>query len=118
MSKLGLSKSIFKGELVFLNQNKFGLKLQSAEGDAWIEDDLMGHFTVDSLIHISPKATFRLPVKLEVGTGKMLKNSVIAYLSREVEIRFEGNARLGKGFVFINYPFKYQGKHNLDSLLH
>ncbi len=117
MSRLGLTKSTFKGSLVYLNPNKFGLKLQSAEGDAWIENELLGHFTIDSLIYIAPRSEFRLPVSLEVGTGKMIKNSLIAYLSKEVEVRFEGKARLGKGFIYINYPFNYTGKHNLDSLL-
>ena len=117
VSKFGLSESTLSLDLRYYNPNKFRVKLQNAEGDAWIENNYLGHFSMDTLIHVPANGEFRLPVKLQVDMGKILKNSLVAFLAKEVVIRVEGKARLGKGFVFINYPIRYEGKQNLGDLL-
>ena len=117
VSKFGLSESTLSLDLHYFNPNKFRIKLKSAEGDAWIENSFWGHFTVDTLIHVPANGEFRLPVKLQVDMGKIFKNSLVAFLAKEVVIKVEGTARLGKGFVFINYPIRYEGKQNLEKLL-
>lgn len=117
ISKLGLSESILTLDLHYYNPNNFRVKLKEAEGDAWIENNLLGHFTIDTLVHIPANAEFILPVKLEVAMGKIFKNSLAVFLSKEVVIKIEGKARLGKGLVYINYPIRYEGKQDLEKLL-
>ncbi|MDZ4793010.1 MAG: LEA type 2 family protein [Bacteroidota bacterium] len=117
ISKMGLSESTLTLDLHYYNPNKFRLKIKEAEGDAWIENTLLGHFTIDTMVHIPANGEFRLPVKLQVDMGKILKNSLLAFLAKEVMIRLEGNARLGKGLVYINYPIRYEGKQDLEKLL-
>ncbi len=117
ISKFGLSESTLSLDLRYFNPNKFRVKLQKAEGDAWIENNFLGHFSMDTLIHIPARGEFRLPVKLQVDMAKIFKNSLVAFLAKEVVIKVEGKARLGKGFVFINYPIRYEGKQNLGELL-
>jgi len=116
LGKLGLKKSILNADLHFHNPNQFRIVLQRAEGDAWIEDNFLGHFSVDTLVEISAKKDFWLPVKMEVDMSKLVKNSVLAIFRPEVLIRIEGKARLGKGMLFINYPFNYSGKHELGEI--
>ena len=116
LGKLGLKKSILRADLHFYNPNQFRVILQRAEGDAWLEDNFLGHFTVDTLVEIEPKKDFWLPVNMEVDMSKLVKNSVLAILRPEVLIRIEGKARLGKGLLFINYPFNYSGKHDLGEI--
>ena len=117
ISKFGLSESTLSLDLRYFNPNKFRVKLQKAEGDAWIENNFLGHFSMDTLIHIPANGEFSLPVKLQVDMGKIFKNSLVAFLAKEVMIKVEGKARLGKGFVFINYPIRYEGNQNLGELL-
>jgi hypothetical protein len=37
--------------------------------------------------------------------------------SKEVMLRVEGKAKVGKGAIFINYPIRYEGKQRVDSLM-
>ena len=116
LGTLGLKKSVLRADLHFHNPNKFRIQIQRAEGDAWIDNNYLGHFTVDTLVEISSKKDFWLPVKLEVDMSKLAKNSVLAILRPEVVVRLEGKARLGKGMLSINYPFRYSGKHDLGEI--
>lgn len=117
VSKFGFSGSNLAMDLVYNNPNKVGLKLKSAAGEAWIDNNRLGHFVVDTLTLIPANGDFRLPLNLEVDISKILKNSVLAFLSGEVTIKIEGIATIGKGPVFINYPISYEGKQNLNALL-
>lgn len=117
ITKFGLSESSLTLDLYYFNPNNTRLKLKSAEGEAWIENNYLGSFSMDTLIHIPAKGDFRLPVKLQVDMGKIFKNSLLTFLSKEVTIKVEGKARVGKGFIYINYPIRYEGKQNLEKLL-
>ncbi len=117
VSKLGLSESTLSLHLNYFNPNKFRLKLRKAEGDAWIENSYLGHFIMDTTIQIPAKGEFRLPVKLQVDMARVFKNSLLTFLAKEVTIKVEGEARVGKGLVYINYPIRYEGKQNLQQLM-
>jgi LEA14-like dessication related protein len=117
ISKFGLHESTLSLDIHYFNPNKFRVKLKEAEGDAWIDNTYLGHFAMDTLIQIPAKGEFWLPVKLRVDMSKIIKNSLKAFFAKEIMIKVEGKARLGKGFVFINYPIRYEGKQNLEKLL-
>jgi len=117
LGKLGLSESTLNLDIVYSNPNNTRLKLKSAEGEAWLDYNFLGHFTVDTLIKIPANDLFRLPVKLKIDMSKIVQSSVLAFLNPEVLIKVIGKARVGKGFVYINYPIKYEGKQNLRQLL-
>ena len=117
LNKLGLKESTLFLDLHYFNPNRFSLKLKKAEGDAWMEDNYLGHFTVDTLIYIPANGDFWLPVNLQVDMSKILKASLITLLTKEMMIKVEGKARVGKGFLYINYPISYEGKQKLDEML-
>ena len=117
LGKLGFAESTLNLDIVYSNPNNTRLKLKSAEGEAWLDNNFLGHFTVDSLINIPANNLFRLPVKLQVDMSKILQSSILAFLNPEVMIKVNGKAKLGKGFVYIDYPIKYEGKQNLRELL-
>jgi hypothetical protein len=72
---------------------------------------------MDTLIAIPSRGDFVLPVKLQIDMKKILTNSLVAFLANEVTVKVEGKARVGKGFVYINYPIRYEGKQNLRELI-
>jgi hypothetical protein len=117
VTKLGLKGSMLKMDLLFNNPNNFGLQLSGAQGDAWLDNNFLGHFLMETKVQIGKKEDFRLPVSLEIDMSKILKNSMLALLAPEVNLRLEGKAKLGKGIISINYPFHYEGKHNISHLL-
>ncbi len=117
VSKLGFSESTLTLDIHYFNPNNSRLKLKRAEGDAWIENNFLGRFSIDTLIHIPARGEFRLPVKLVVDMRKIIGSSLLALLVNEVTVKVEGKARVGKGFVYINYPLRYEGKHKLGELM-
>jgi LEA14-like dessication related protein len=117
MGKLGVKESTFTLDLHYFNPNRSGLKLKKAEGDAWMDGDYLGHFTMDTLINIPGNSDFLLPVKFRAEMALLLKNSMSAMLGKESLLKVEGKARVGKSGIYIRYPIRYEGKHNLGELL-
>lgn len=115
--KFGLNESTFNMDLHYFNPNKAGLRLKSAEGDAWLDDRYLGHFSLDSLVVIRKLDDFRLPLTFRATTGQVMRNTLGAFLGRDAVIKVEGKAVAGKGGIYIHYPIHYEGKHNLGALL-
>ena len=117
VARLGKSETTLTMDVRYYNPNKTRVKLKEAAGSAWMDGNFLGNFKMDSIVNIPANAEFTLPVSLEVDMKKLLRNSLAAILNKEVIIKLEGQAKLGKGFVFINYPIRYEGKQEVEKLL-
>ena len=115
--RVGLIESSLTLNLHYFNPNNKQLKFQKGEGDAWLDGNPLGHFTIDSLIHIPARSDFRLPVKMIMDMRYFMENMSAALSGKEVLLKVDGMARAGKGFIFINYPLHYEGKQKLSDLL-
>ena len=89
------------------------MKLKKAEMDISVNDKFLGRSTLDTMMNIPKADTFLIPVHLNVDMKTLISNSLMALLTNEVDIKLEGNARLGKAGIFFNFPFSYQGKQKL-----
>ena len=114
---VGLNAATFNLDLHYFNPNKSRLQLKSASGVAWLEDQTLGEFTIDSLILIEPQSEFLLPVRLKLDMNHLLRNSATLLIKKEVLIKINGIARVGKNGIFIKYPLRYEGRHDLIKLL-
>ena len=117
VSRLGLKESSLTLTLHYFNHNKKRMKLKKAEGDAWLDGNPLGHFTIDTLIHIPALSDFRLPVKMSMDMSHFVENMSVAFSGKEVTLKVDGVARAGKGIISINYPIHYEGKQKLGELL-
>lgn len=117
INRLGLVESNISFEMLFFNPNNYRIKLKEAQGDAWLDGNPLGHFTVDTLIQIPAKGDFRLPVRLKMNMRYIIENISAAFMDKRVNLKVDGMAKAGKGFVFINYPIQFEGKQNLSELL-
>ena len=117
VARLGKSETTLAMDVRYYNPNKTRVKLKEAGGSAWLDGNFLGNFKMDSMVLIPANAEFTLPVTLDVDMKKLLRNSLTAFLNKEVIIKLEGKAKLGKGFVYINYPIRYEGKQEVEKLL-
>lgn len=117
VARLDKSGSVLALDIRYFNPNNTRVKLKEAKGSAWLDGNFLGNFNIDTLVNIPANGEFLLPVTLEVEMKKLLQNSLTAFLKKEVLLKIEGNARLGKGIIYINYPFRYEGMQNLEKLL-
>lgn len=117
VDRLGAMESTLTLDLNCYNPNRSRFVLKEAEGEAWLDNSFVGHFTVDTLVRIPSYGDFKVPVKLKVDMNYLLRNPVSSLLQTEKLVRLEGNARVGKSGIFINYPIKYEGMQDLTKLI-
>lgn len=117
VEKFGLRQSALDLELHYFNPNNTRLKLKRAEGTAWLDGNPLGQFVLDTLIRIPARADFRLPLRLQVDMKYFVENMAKAMSGKEVVVKIDGTARVGKSILTINYPIQYEGKHKLSELL-
>jgi LEA14-like dessication related protein len=114
LQKASLEQSIISLELRYFNPNNFKLQLKEASMDVYFNDKFLGHSVLDSLIQIPGRDTFSIPVSMEVKVKDIATNAMQLLLNPEVMVKLTGNAKLGKGGIFINYPIKYEGKQRIE----
>ena len=116
MDKLSLVNPEIWINLHYFNPNNYRIKIKKADGDAWLNGHPLGHFTLDTLIHIDAQSEFILPVKLAMDVNNLTQNATLIMLAKEVMLKVVATARVGKGLIFINYPILYEGKQDLKEL--
>ena len=114
LQKLGFNTSRVSLELQYFNPNNFGLQLRRTDLDIFINDNLLGHSSSDTLINIPRRDTFLLPIKFDTDMKNILKNAWNSMLGNEVTVKVTGKVKVGKGSVFMSMPVKYEGKHKFS----
>ena len=114
INTLDMKESVISADIQYYNPNNFQMKLKKAEMDISVNDKFLGRSTLDTMMNIPKADTFLIPVHLKVDMKTLISNSLIALFSNEVDVKLEGNAKLGKSGIFFNFPFSYQGKQKLN----
>jgi len=113
---LGFKNAVVTLDLHFYNPNKARVRFKHASGDAWVDGQKLGRFTVDSGMTIPAKADFWLPVKLEMEMKDALRHAGLFLSTEQVFLKIDGTARLGKAGFYFNYPIRYEGKQDMRKL--
>jgi LEA14-like dessication related protein len=114
LEKASLSNSILATDVKLYNPNRYNLQLKSASMDVYFNDRFLGHSTLDSLIILPAKDTAKFPIRMQASAKDILSNSARLLLNPEVKIRISGNAKAGRGGIFINVPINYEGMQRID----
>lgn len=114
LNKAGLNQSVITFDLRYFNPNSYRLQLKQASVDVYFNDKYVGHSSLDSLIQVPAKDTFLIPVSMQIDMKSLLKNAVQLLLNPDVMVKLNGNAKVGKGGIFINVPINYEGKQRVD----
>lgn len=113
--QFGLKESTVGLDVGYYNPNKFPVTMKRAEVDVYVNNNYFGKTTLDSTIYIPKRDTFYLPVilKVNMNTTAMQLIQAITQGQQEVLVKMDGNARIGRGGIFINYPIRYEGMQKL-----
>ena len=114
VSNLGFDKSTVGLELEYYNPNNFGMQLKKTDLDIFINGNLLGHSTTDTLLKIPRRSTFIIPVKFDVDMKNAFKNAYNAFTGKEILIRLNGKIKIGKGNVFMSLPVEYSSKQTFS----
>jgi LEA14-like dessication related protein len=110
---MGFDKTMLDLDLVYYNPNGFGVDLRKVDCDVYVDNNYLGKFQLDTLMHIPRRAEFILPSRILVDMKSVLKNGLNLLFSNEVLINVKGTTRVGKAGFFKTVPFNYEARHKL-----
>lgn len=114
VNNVGFDKSNISMDLVYFNPNSFGVDLKRVDCDLYLDNNFVGKFMLDTVMHISRNSEFSLPATMDVDMRNIFKNSVNVLFSREILVGAKGSTRVGKGGIYVTVPFNYEGKHKVE----
>jgi LEA14-like dessication related protein len=114
IQKLGFNSSSISMDLQYYNPNNFGLQLRSTDLDIFIDGNLLGHSSLDTLLLIPKRDTFSIPVKFDVNMQNLFKNAWNTLTGKEILVRLAGKVKVGKANVFMNIPVDYESKQTFS----
>ena len=110
ISKVGLTASAVRMDLVYYNPNNFGLQLQRTDLDIFINESYLGHTQQDQQITIPRRMEFSVPITIDVDMKNLLRNSFATLINSEVTVKVVGTIKVGKASVFKSFPVNYESK--------
>ena len=113
IDSIGEAQSVVSAELKYYNPNNYPLQLKQGEVDVYLNQQFAGHSFLDSLVVIPRKDTFYLPVKMRLSMSVVTSNALNILFNREMDIRLQGKARIGRSGFYMNVPILYEGKQRI-----
>ena len=110
----GRSQTTLSADVRFYNPNKRNIDFRSGSLDIFVENKLLGHTELDSLIHISRLDTFQIPIRINLDLKQLVNNALTLAFKDSVQLRLEGKIKVGRSGVYITKPVKYETKEKLD----
>jgi len=107
IDSIGLESSKISLELVYFNQNNFGVDLRNVNCDVYINHNYLGKYVLDTVMHIAKRSEFSIPSSMNVDMKNIFKNAIGTFLSRQVLVEIKGSTKVGKSGFFITVPFTY-----------
>jgi len=114
IENIGYDRTAVSMDLVYYNPNSFGVDLRKVDCDIYIDNNYLGKYTLDTIMHIARRSEFALPSKMAVDMKGIFKNLFLVLFNKEIQLDVKGTTRVGKGGIFVNVPFVYSGKHNFS----
>ncbi|HUZ60711.1 MAG TPA: LEA type 2 family protein [Hanamia sp.] len=114
IQNLGFKNSTITLDLEYYNPNNFRMQLKNTDLDIFINGNLLGHSSSDSLIHIPRRDTFYIPIKFDVDMQSLLKNAWNTLMGKEVLVKLTGKVRVGKANIFKSFPVNYETKETFS----
>jgi LEA14-like dessication related protein len=114
VQELGLGESVISADLKYYNPNNFKLNLKDGDLNVSLNNTFLGNSKLDTLLQIPKKDTFLIPLKMKVDMKTFLSKALNVLLTNEVDVKLDGNAKLGKAGIYFNVPIHYQGKQKFN----
>jgi hypothetical protein len=103
-------------DVTYFNHNNFGVNVKEAEADVYMDSVYIGKFVQDRTIDVPRGAEFSIPFTGSVPLRTVLGMNLGNLSSRQILLRAEGSARVGKGGIYLTKPINYRGMHSMDDI--
>lgn len=113
---LGLMNATIGFEVTYYNPNNFGMTVKEAEADIYLDSAYLGKFIQDSLVTVTREAEFSIPFSGTISLKNALNLDLESLSQKDILLKAEGSAKVGKAGIFLNTPIRYEGRHRLDEI--
>jgi LEA14-like dessication related protein len=113
VDSIGFEHSNISMNLVYFNPNNFGVSLKKVDCDIYVEHNYVGHFNLDTLMHITKRSEFALPAKMRVNMKNLFKNALTTVFASDFLVEAKGTVKAGRGGIYITVPFNYSARQKM-----
>ena len=113
---LGPLQSTAGVDLVYYNPNKFGVQLETARGDIYIDSSYFGQFELSEKVQVKKRSEFVLPATVKVDMISAIKNQRELLKKKEALIRLQGTAMVRKAGFSKEIPISYEHTESIDRI--
>ncbi|MBS1731232.1 MAG: LEA type 2 family protein [Bacteroidetes bacterium] len=110
----GFTTSVVKMDLVYFNPNNFSVDLKNINCDVYINQNYVGHYMLDTNMHIAKRSEFYIPSRMSVDMKNLLKNTLVSLFSQDFLLDVKGTVKLGKSGFNLTVPFQYSGRQSIS----
>ncbi len=114
IDSLGFDHSNISMSLVYFNPNNFGVELKKIDAEVYVEHNYVGHFNLDTLMHITKKSEFAIPSHMKVNMKNLFKNALTTFFASDFLVEVKGTVKAGRGGLFITVPFDYSARQKFS----
>lgn len=114
LRKLDLTEAGIGFRVTYFNPNSFGVTIKDAVADVYLDSVFLGKFSQDSAVVVKKNAEFSIPFSGNVSLKTVLNLKFEDLVDKDVFLKAEGSAKVGKAGIYVTKPIHYQGKNKLD----
>jgi LEA14-like dessication related protein len=111
---LGPLQSTAGVDLVYYNPNSFGVQVETARGDIYIDSSYFGQFELDEKVQVKKRSEFILPATVKVDMISVIKNQRELYKKKEALVRIQGTAMVKRAGFSKEIPINYEHLQNIE----
>lgn len=101
------SSTAVSAVLKWYNPNPYGFQSKLIDVQVFLNDRYFGTAMNDEKMEIPASDTFLLPMKMQIDSKALLKESMTLLVKKEAMMRVEGKAVLGRKGVYKTFPVAY-----------
>jgi LEA14-like dessication related protein len=116
LKNFGLQEAVIAFNVTYYNPNNFGVTVKEAAADVYLDSVYLGKFSQDSVIGVKRNGEFSIPLSGAVSLQTVLGLDLQKLSQREVQLRANGDVKVGKAGIFVSKPFNYSGKHRITDI--
>jgi LEA14-like dessication related protein len=113
---VGLLKTTAGLDIVYYNPNSFGVQINDAIGDVYVDNIHLGRFDLDEKVEVRKRREFVVPALIKINNLSALANHRDIWNKKQARIRIEGKARVKKSGFSVEVPIKYEGMQDIEKL--
>jgi LEA14-like dessication related protein len=111
---LGPLQSTAGVDLVYYNPNNFGVQVETARGDIYIDSSYFGQFELNEKVQVKKRSEFILPATVKVDMISVIKNQRELYKKKEALVKIQGTAMVKKSGFSKEIPINYEHIQNIE----